>query len=175
MTSRAESAVRARSPFQCTGGIRERRCADAVQLAARSMGLSRLPASMAPSALPRPQSCALVDKQDDAALAGLDFTETALRRSSISPRYFAPAIKAPCRARKRSCRAGFRERRRARCAARALPRWRSCPRAGLADEAGVFFVFARRIRITLRISKSRPMTGRACSRVRAPQGRSRIF
>ena len=61
-----------------------------------SMGLSRLPASMAPSALPAPTTvCSSSMNRMISPADSCTSLSTALRRSSNSPRYLAPAISAP--------------------------------------------------------------------------------
>jgi hypothetical protein len=61
-----------------------------------SAGLSRLEASIAPSALPAPTSVCIssMNRMISPLLAWIS-DSTALSRSSNSPRYFAPAISAP--------------------------------------------------------------------------------
>src|SRR5947208_1515761 len=60
-----------------------------------SMGLSRLPASMAPSAFPAPTTvCSSSIKRMMSPSADWTSFKTALRRSSNSPRNFAPALRA---------------------------------------------------------------------------------
>ena len=74
----------------------ERGRADAVQFAAASMGLSRLPASIAPSALPAPTTvCSSSMNRMISPCASCTSFSTALRRSSNSPRNLAPAMRAP--------------------------------------------------------------------------------
>ncbi len=101
----------------------------------------------------------LVDEEDDAALGLLTSLRTAFSRSSNSPRYLAPAIREPMSRAKMvlSFRGGGD-----------VPltmRWASpsamavLPTPGSPMSTGLFLLLRLRIRMTLRISSSRPMTG----------------
>ena len=124
-----------------------------------NMGFSRLAASMAPSVFPAPSS-KCISSINRMILPSLLFTSfiTAFSRSSNSPRYFAPAINAPrsseiSRTRSVSgtspCTIRF-----ARPSTMAV-----LPTPGSPINTGLFFVRRQRIRITRRISSSRPITG----------------
>ena len=92
----AGTAAPARRPSRRASVFVERRRADAMQLAARQRRLSRLEASIAPSALPAPTSvCISSMKRMMPPSAAVTSLSTAFRRSSNSPRYLAPAISAP--------------------------------------------------------------------------------
>lgn len=113
----------------------------------------------------------LVDKEDDAALGLLTSLRTAFSRSSNSPRYLAPAIRNPCPGRKWSCPSGGGD----------VPltmRWASpsamavLPTPGSPMSTGLFLLLRLRIRMTLRISSSRPMTGSSLLAWPAPPGRA---
>ena len=101
-------------------------------------------ASIAPSAAPAPTTvCSSSMNSRMRPSADLISPSTALRRSSNSPRYFAPATSDPCRGRRRSCRAGPRARRAARCAGRAPRRSRSCRRRARRSARGCSWSCAR--------------------------------
>ena len=109
-----------------------------------SIGFSMLPASIAPSAAPAPTIvCSSSMKvMISPSLSAISFS-TAFRRSSNSPRYFAPASIEP-----RSSaisRLFFSEsaRRRRRCAARAPRRSRSCRRPARRSAPGCSWCAAR--------------------------------
>ena len=109
----------------------ERGRADAAQLAARERRLEHV--GRVHRALGRAgadERVQLVDEQDDLALAPASISlSTAFSRSSNSPRYLAPATSAPrSSATSALVLRATRGRRRARCAAPCLRRWRSCPR-----------------------------------------------
>ena len=87
--------------------------ADAMQLAAPSAGLSMLPASIAPSALPAPTMvCNSSMKTMLLPSSCASSFSTAFRRSSNSPRNLAPASARPGPATARACRAASRALRR---------------------------------------------------------------
>ena len=129
-----------------------------------SIGLSMLPASIAPSAAPAPTtvcsssmnsrirpSAALTSLQHGLAGAPRTRRGTSRRRRA-----------SPCRARRPSCRAAPRARRRARCAGRGPRRSRSCRRRGRRSAPGCSWSCARGSGSTRRISASRPITGSSC-------------
>ena len=125
-----------------------------------SMGFSRLPASMLPSVLPAP-TMVCSSSMNRMILPSDFFTSfsTAFSRSSNSPRYLAPAISAPI----------SREKMVLSCSCLGTSfftiRWASpsamavLPTPGSPMRTGLFFVFRDRMRITFRISSSRPITG----------------
>ena len=84
---------------------------------------------------------------------------TALRRSSNSPRYFAPATARRCRARRRACRCSESG------TSPSTIRWARpstiavLPTPGSPISTGLFFVRRARTWMTRRISSSRPITG----------------
>ena len=115
---------------------------------------------MAPSALPAPTIvCISSMKRTILPSALLTSDSTAFKRSSNSPRNFAPAKREPIS--------------RVKIVLSLSPsgtsprtiRWASpstmavFPTPGSPIRTGLFLVFLERIRITLRISESRPMTG----------------
>ena len=118
-----------------------------------SMGLSRLPASMAPSVLPAPTMvCSSSMKR--MILPSLFFTSfsTLFKRSSNSPRYFAPATRAPMSRLNtmRSFRFSGTSPRTIRCARPSA--MAVLPTPGSPIRQGLFLVLRDRMRITLRIS-----------------------
>ena len=125
-----------------------------------SMGLSRLPASMAPSVLPAPTI--VCSSSMNRMMRPSDFftsLSTAFSRSSNSPRYLAPAIRLPISRAKMVL--SFRlpgtspfTIRCARPSAMAV-----LPTPGSPMSTGLFLLFRDRMRMTFRISSSRPMTG----------------
>ena len=125
-----------------------------------SAGLIRLAASIAPSVLPAPTSTCIssMNKMISPAAAVTSF-RTAFRRSSNSPRYFAPAIRAPMSSansfllRRDSGTSPFTIRR-ARPSAIAV-----LPTPGSPIRTGLFLVRRDRTCIARRISSSRPMIG----------------
>ena len=134
-----------------------------------SMGLSKLPASIAPSLLPAPTirwSSSM--KRMMRPAASFTSLSTALRRSSNSPRYFAPATSAPISSEKivLSLSPSGTSPRKIRCARPST--MAVLPTPGSPMSTGLFFVLRERIRMVRRISSSRPMTGsifplRACA------------
>ena len=125
-----------------------------------SMGFKRLPASMDPSVLPAPTiRCSSSMKR---MIRPSDFricSSTAFSLSSNSPRYFAPAIRDPMSSEKtvlffRPSGTSPRMIRCARPSAMAV-----LPTPGSPISTGLFFVLRDRIRMTERISLSRPITG----------------
>ena len=94
---RLEAPLEGRVLLDVLAVLVERGRADARSSPRASIGLSRLAASTAPSAAPAPDDrVQLVDEEDDLALGVLRSPcSTALRRSSNSPRYLAPASSAP--------------------------------------------------------------------------------
>ena len=137
-----------------------------------SIGLSRLPASMLPSVLPAP-TMVCSSSMNRIMRPSEFFTSfrTAFRRSSNSPRYFAPAMSAPMSSEKivLSCRDFGTSPRTIRCASPSA--MAVLPTPGSPMSTGLFFVLRDRMRMTLRISASRPMTG-SSSFVRARSTRS---
>ena len=125
-----------------------------------SMGFSRLPASMAPSDLPAPTMVcsSSMNRMILPSLFLISFS-TAFKRSSNSPRNLAPAMSAPISSEKilRSFKLSGtspRTMRRAKPSAIAV-----LPTPGSPIKQGLFFVLRDKMRITLRISLSRPITG----------------
>ncbi len=134
-----------------------------------SAGLSMLPASIAPSALPAPTMVWISSMKRMVWPSSLAMSlSTALRRSSNSPRYLAPASRPAMSS--TSTRLFFRlsgtsplTMRCARPSTMAV-----LPTPGSPISTGLFLVRRCRIWIARRISSSRPMTGsslpmRACS------------
>ncbi len=133
-----------------------------------SIGLSMLPASMAPSAAPAPTTVcsSSMNVMTWPSLSLISF-RTALRRSSNSPRYFEPATMAP-----RSS-ATSRLPRSDSGTSPATIRWARpsttavLPTPGSPIRTGLFLVRRDSTWITRRISASRPITGsRSPSRAR---------
>ena len=128
-----------------------------------------LPASIAPSLFPAP-TIVCNSSMNNRMRPSLDLTSssTALRRSSNSPRYFAPAISDPISSAKMvfPFNPSGTSPRTMRCANPSMIA--VLPTPGSPISTGLFLVLRERIRITRRISSSRPMTGsifplRACS------------
>ena len=123
-------------------------------------GLSRLAASMAPSVFPAPTRVCIssMNRMTEPSAAVTSFS-TALRRSSNSPRYFAPAIRAP-RSRARS----FLSLRLSGTSPLTI-RWARpstmavLPTPGSPIRTGLFLVRLDSTWMVRRISSSRPMTG----------------
>ena len=134
-----------------------------------SAGLSMLEASMAPSDAPAPTSvCSSSMKRMIFPCASSISLRTALRRSSNSPRYFAPANIDPRSS--ETTRLFFS----ASGTSPEMMRWARpstmavLPTPGSPMSTGLFFVRRERTWTTRRISSSRPITGsslprRACS------------
>ena len=125
-----------------------------------SIGFSRLPASMAPSVLPAPtMRCSSSMKRMMRPPLFFTSFSTAFKRSSNSPRYFAPATSDPISSEKIVL--SFRESGTSpltiRCASPSTTA--VLPTPGSPMSTGLFFVLRERIRITFRISSSRPMIG----------------
>ena len=125
-----------------------------------SIGFNILPASRAPSVLPAP-TMVCSSSMNRIICPSLFFTSssTAFRRSSNSPLYFAPATSAPISSAKiflsfSPCGTSPFT---IRCASPSTTA--VLPTPGSPISTGLFFVFRDRIRTTLRISLSRPMTG----------------
>ncbi len=125
-----------------------------------SIGLSMLPASIAPSAAPAPTTvCSSSTNSKMRPCAALTSARTALSRSSNSPRYLAPATSAA-----RSRLKMVLSRSPSGTSPR-LIRWARpstiavLPTPGSPTRTGLFLVLRDRIWITRRISASRPMTG----------------
>ncbi len=125
-----------------------------------SIGFSMLPASVEPSVLPAPTIVWISSmKRMIRPSAVLISCSTALRRSSNSPRYFAPAMSEVMSSWKIVLSfnpSGTSPRR---------MRWASpstiavLPTPGSPINTGLFLVLRERMRMTARISVSRPMTG----------------
>ena len=125
-----------------------------------SIGFSILPASMAPSVLPAPTIvCSSSIKRIMWPSLFLTSSRTAFRRSSNSPRYLAPATSAPISSEKivLSFRPSGTSPFTIRCARPSTTA--VLPTPGSPINTGLFLVLRDRIRTTLRISASRPMTG----------------
>src|SRR5215213_8672454 len=150
----------------------ERRRADAVQLAAGERRLQEVRGVHRAFALAGPdERVHLVDEQDAAAVTSCS---TALRRSSNSPRYFAPAMRAPM-SRARSF-FSFSDSgtspltmRSARPSTIAV-----LPTPGSPMRTGLFLVRRDRTWMVRRISSSRPITGSSLPS-RAASVRSRAY
>ena len=125
-----------------------------------SIGFNILPASMAPSVFPAPTMvCSSSIKRMISPSEFLISSKTAFRRSSNSPRYFAPATSAPISRANNflSFSPSGTSPRTIRCARPSTAA--VLPTPGSPISTGLFLVLRDRIRITLRISASRPMTG----------------
>ena len=125
-----------------------------------SIGFNMLPASMAPSVFPAPtiRWSSSINRMISPLLLRTS-SSTAFRRSSNSPRYFAPATKAPISRAKiflffNPSGTSPRTIRCARPSTAAV-----LPTPGSPMSTGLFLVFRDRIRMTLRISLSLPITG----------------
>ena len=140
-----------------------------------SAGLSMLEASIAPSAAPAPTNvCSSSINRIICPWASVISFSTAFRRSSNSPRNFAPATSA---ARSKATR------RLVFNTSGTSPETMRCakpstiavfPTPGSPISTGLFFVRRARICITRRISSSRPMTGSSLD-LRASSVRSRAY
>ncbi len=125
-----------------------------------SIGFRRFPASMLPSVLPAPTIlCSSSINSIMRPLLFLTSLSTALKRSSNSPRYFAPAMSEPISSEKtlwslRLLGTSPRTIRSARPSAMAV-----FPTPGSPIRTGLFLVLRESMRITLLISSSRPITG----------------
>ncbi len=133
-----------------------------------SIGLSRLPASMEPSVLPAP-TMVCNSSMNSKILPSLFLisSKTAFSRSSNSPRYFAPAISAPISSANTVLffSPSGTSPLTIRCASPST--MAVLPTPGSPMSTGLFLLFRDRIRMTLRISASLPMTGSIfCSRAR---------
>ena len=140
-----------------------------------SIGLSMFEASIAPSAAPAPTTvCSSSMKRMIFPAASVTSFRTAFRRSSNSPRNFAPAISAPrSRAMTRlSLRSSGTSPRTMRCASPSAIA--VLPTPGSPISTGLFFVRRESTCITRRISSSRPMTGSSLP-CRASSVRSRPY
>ena len=124
------------------------------------LGLRRLPASIAPSVLPAPTMVWIssINKITRPSSLASSFN-TAFKRSSNSPRYFAPAINAPIS--KESTRLFFKPSGTSpltiRCAKPSTIA--VLPTPGSPMSTGLFFVRRCNTWIARRISSSRPITG----------------
>ena len=125
-----------------------------------SIGFSRFPAETAPSAAPAPTIvCSSSMKRTISPSLAVISARTALRRSSNSPRYFAPAISAPTSS------AQTRLPSRPDGTSPATIRWARpsaiavFPTPGSPIRTGLFFVRRESTWIVRRISSSRPITG----------------
>ena len=125
-----------------------------------SMGFNILPASMAPSVLPAPTiRCSSSINRMICPSLFLTSSRTAFRRSSNSPRYLAPATRAPISREKtflsfNASGTSPRTIRWARPSTAAV-----LPTPGSPISTGLFFLLRERIWMMFRISASRPMTG----------------
>ena len=120
----------------------------------------RLEASIAPSVRPAPTiKCNSSTKRIIFPAEALISSKTAFRRSSNSPRYFAPARSCPIS--KANTVVSFKPSGTSplmiRCAKPSTTA--VFPTPGSPINTGLFFVRRDRIRVTLRISSSRPITG----------------
>mmetsp|Transcript_94625 Transcript_94625/g.276610 ORF Transcript_94625/g.276610 Transcript_94625/m.276610 type:complete len:297 (-) Transcript_94625:170-1060(-) len=125
-----------------------------------SIGFNKLAASMAPSVFPAPtRRCTSSMKSITLPSAALTSCSTALRRSSNSPRYFAPLIRAPTS--NATTRLAFK-------ASGTSPTTMRCakpstiavfPTPGSPMMMGLFLVRRAKTWITRLISSSRPITG----------------
>ena len=131
-----------------------------------SIGFNILPASIAPSVLPAPTiKCNSSINRIICPSLFRTSSRTAFKRSSNSPRYLAPATKAPISSAKifLSFNPSGTSPLTIRCANPSIAA--VLPTPGSPISTGLFFVFLDRIRIILRISASRPITGsNFCSR-----------
>src|SRR5512141_1666764 len=143
-------------------------------------GFSMLEASIDPSAFPAPtRVCSSSMKRITLPSAAVISFRTAFNRSSNSPRYFAPAMRAP------RSRASTRFSFSPSGTSPVTTRWASpstiavFPTPGSPMRTGLFFVRRERTWITRRISSSRPMTGssfwRLAASVRSRQYFSRAW
>ena len=125
-----------------------------------SIGFSRLPASVDPSVRPAPTMLCTssMNSRMRPSLRAISL-RTAFSRSSNSPRYLAPETRAPMSREKivRSFIHSGTSPRRMRCARPSTTA--VLPTPGSPIRTGLFLVFRDRIRMTRRISPSRPMTG----------------
>ncbi len=140
-----------------------------------SIGLRRLDASMAPSAAPAPTTVwSSSMKRTIRPSASLISFRTALRRSSNSPRYLAPAIIAPRSSATTflSFRVSGTSPRTIRCASPSTIA--VFPTPGSPMRTGLFFVRRESTWMTRRISSSRPITGSSAP-ARASSVRSRPY
>src|SRR6266436_2662052 len=140
-----------------------------------SAGLSMLDASMAPSAAPAPTSvCSSSMNRMICPSASVISFSTAFRRSSNSPRYFAPATSAArsSATRRLVFKTSGTSPAMMRCASPST--MAVFPTPGSPISTGLFLVRRARICITRRISSSRPMTGSSFWR-RASSVRSRAY
>ena len=125
-----------------------------------SMGLIMLLASIAPSAPPAPTSVCISSTNVITSPCASEISfNTALSRSSNSPRYFAPASIAPMSS--EMSRLPFKPSGTSPCAIRrAKPSTIAVlPTPGSPIRTGLFFVRRESTWMTRRISSSRPMTG----------------
>src|ERR1039457_5800669 len=125
-----------------------------------SMGFSRLPASIEPSALPAPTTvCSSSMKRTISPADSCTSFSTALRRSSNSPRYLAPAIRAPMSSdtMRLFLSPSGTSPRMTRCASPSTIA--VLPTPGSPISTGLFLVRRESTWITRRISSSRPITG----------------
>mmetsp|Transcript_19467 Transcript_19467/g.57438 ORF Transcript_19467/g.57438 Transcript_19467/m.57438 type:complete len:245 (+) Transcript_19467:2688-3422(+) len=140
-----------------------------------SMGLSRLLASMAPPEAPAPTTvCSSSMKRTISPSAFCTSSKTALRRSSNSPRYLAPAMRAPMS--RETTRQPWSESGTSPAATRcARPSTTAVlPTPGSPRSTGLFLERRERMATVRRISSSRPMTGSSLP-LRAASVRSRPY
>ena len=125
-----------------------------------SIGFNILPASMEPSVLPAPTMvCSSSMNRMICPSLFLTSSRTAFRRSSNSPRYLAPATREPISRANNflSFSPSGTSPRTIRCARPSTTA--VLPTPGSPIRTGLFFVLRDRIRTTLRISLSLPITG----------------
>ena len=125
-----------------------------------SIGFNNCPASIAPSVLPAPTM--VCSSSINRIICPSEFftsSSTAFRRSSNSPRYFAPATNAPMSNANSflSFKPSGTSPLTIRCASPSTTA--VLPTPGSPISTGLFLVLRESIRTTLRISSSRPMTG----------------
>ena len=125
-----------------------------------SIGFNNWPASIAPSVLPAPTM--VCSSSINRIICPSEFftsSSTAFRRSSNSPRYFAPATNAPMSNANSflSFKPSGTSPLTIRCASPSTTA--VLPTPGSPISTGLFLVLRESIRTTLRISSSRPMTG----------------
>ena len=136
-------------------------------------GFRRFPASIAPSDLPAPTMvCSSSIKSMILPSLFLISPSTAFSLSSNSPRNFAPAISAPISSAKivLSFSPSGTSPRTIRCASPSAIA--VLPTPGSPISTGLFLVLRESMRITLRISQSRPITGSSfCARARSTRSK----
>ena len=133
-----------------------------------------LPASSAPSVLPAPTMvCSSSMNRMIFPSEDLTSSSTAFIRSSNSPRNFAPAISAEVQREDGAILEVVRHIAADDTLGKPLGDG-GLADAGFTDRQGLFLVLRDRIRMTWRISSSRPMTGSSLRSAHAPPDRCRI-